>query len=297
MSKHIVGIIGVGRMGLGIACSLQRAGWRIGFTEHEGNQPTQDILQSGAFGVCDPAELAKRCDTLLLVVNGSKQVEEILCGANGALKTLQKDCVVIDCSTSIPGSTIEMAARIRDAGGEMLDAAMTRTPREAAQGRLNLIVGGDARTLESRRPVLESFAENITHAGPNGAGHSLKLLHNYVSLGFSALLCEAALASSAAGIDPVVFTDVLEKGAGGGTVLSRIAPYLLHGDSGALRFTLGNADKDMAYYCEMAKELGQPASIALAVAGIYAAQVGSGHADRLVPELADLLRTDRPEPS
>ena len=69
---------------------------------------------------------------------------------------------------------------------------MTRTPKEAAEGRLNLLVGGDAALFAECRPLLACFAENISHAGPVGAGHRMKLLHNYVSLGVIALLSEAA---------------------------------------------------------------------------------------------------------
>ena len=73
-----------------------------------------------------------------------------------------------------------------------MDAAMTRTPKEAAEGRLNLLVGADDALFEEVRPLLACFAENITHVGPVGAGHSMKLLHNYVSLGMVTLLSEAA---------------------------------------------------------------------------------------------------------
>jgi 3-hydroxyisobutyrate dehydrogenase-like beta-hydroxyacid dehydrogenase len=85
------------------------------------------------------------------------------------LAALRPGTVVIDCSTAIPSSTLRMAQAVQAAGGRFLDAPMTRTPKEAAEGRLNLLVGGDAALLDECRPLLQCFAENITHAGPVGA--------------------------------------------------------------------------------------------------------------------------------
>ena len=134
---------------------------------------------------------------------------------------------------------------------------MTRTPKEAAEGRLNLIVGGDRAVFESKRPILKSFAENITYAGEVGAGHTLKLLHNFVSLGFSAVLCEAAAASNKAGIDPAILHDVLAHGGGAGVALDRLSPFILRGRDRRFRFTLANSAKDLGYYCTMAENLGR----------------------------------------
>ena len=115
------------------------------------------------------------------------------------------------------------------AGGRFLDSPMTRTPKEAAEGRLNLLVGGDAALLEECRPLLQCFAENISHMGPVGAGHSMKLLHNYVSLGMVTLLSEAAACAARNQVSPEAFVDVLAKGGGGGIALERLKPFLLAG--------------------------------------------------------------------
>ena len=146
--------------------------------------------------------------------------------------------------TSLPSSTAKVAARVEGAGGHLVDAAMTRTPKEAEEGRLNLIVGASETLFEALRPLLESFAEVITHAGGVGSGHTLKLLHNYVSLGFSAVLAEATTASRRAGIDDHAFLEVLTKGGGGGVVLERLRPFIESGDASGFRFSVANAHKD-----------------------------------------------------
>jgi 3-hydroxyisobutyrate dehydrogenase-like beta-hydroxyacid dehydrogenase len=165
---------------------------------------------------------------------------------------------------------------------------MTRTPKEAAEGRLNLLVGGEAALLEEFLPVLRCFAENITHVGTVGAGHGMKLLHNYVSLGMVTLLAEAFACAQGNAVSPEAFVEVLAKGGGGGIALERIKPFLLAGDTGGLRFSLANACKDLGYYATMAADTGARRDIAGAVlTTLESAYTQAPQA--LVPELAALL--------
>ena len=260
-----IGMVGIGMMGHGIAMNVQKHGYELAVLEHPGNQPLDALTAAGAQTFTSAATLAARSDLVILVLTGSPQVEAVLTGADGVLQGLRKGAVVIDCSTAIPSSTLRMADAVKAAGGRFLDAPMTRTPKEAAEGRLNLLVGGDAAVLEECRPLLQCFAENITHAGAASAGHSMKLLHNYVSLGMVTLLSEAAACARHSGVSSDVFVEVLAKGGAGGTALERIRPYLLAGDPSGLRFTIANACKDLGYYNEMAGDVQAERSIAKAV--------------------------------
>ena len=206
-----VGVVGIGLMGHGIASNIQKHGWPLGFLDHPGNQPVDTLVGNGAQRFATGRELAAHCDVVIVCVTGSPQVEDVLFRDDGVLKGLKPGGVVIDCSTAIPSSTEQIADAVATAGGRFLDAPMTRTPKEAAEGRLNLIVGGDRELFEKHKPLLESFAENITYAGPVGAGHKLKLLHNFVSVGFSTVLAEAAACAQLGGIEPETLVEVLAK--------------------------------------------------------------------------------------
>ena len=288
--KQNVGMVGIGLMGHGIASNIVKHGHSLAVLEHAGNQPLDALKAAGAVGLQRAADVAARSDVVILVLTGSPQVEQVLTGAGGVLEGLRPGAVVIDCSTAIPSSTVRMAQAVKDAGGRFLDAPMTRTPKEAAEGRLNLLVGGDAALLEECRPLLKCFAENITHAGPVSAGHGMKLLHNYVSLGMVTLLAEAAASALHHGVAPEVFVDVLAKGGGGGIALERIKPYLLANDPSGLRFSIANACKDLGYYNTMAADAGVAKGVAAAVLATLEGALARGGPQALVPELATLLR-------
>lgn len=255
MEKKRVGIIGVGLMGHGIAVNIARKGWQLGYLHHPGNQQTDDLDALGARRYQDKFDLAGESDVLILCVNGTPQVEEILQGENGVLSRLRKGTVIVDCSTAVPSSTEAIAAATVAAGGRFLDSPMTRTPLEAAQGRLNLLIGGDRDLFDEVLPLLQTFSENTFYAGPAGSGHKLKLLHNFVSLGMVTLLGEAAACAVQGGIAPEVFIDVLAKGGGYGAALDRVGPFVLSGDSSKQKFAVSNAQKDLSYYVTMAKDL------------------------------------------
>jgi 3-hydroxyisobutyrate dehydrogenase-like beta-hydroxyacid dehydrogenase len=284
-----IGIVGVGMMGLGIATNLQRHGHALNLLEHPGNQPLDGLKQGGARTFGSAAALAAASDTVILVLTGSPQVEAVLTGADGVLEGLRAGSVVMDCTTAIPASTRRMAQAVQATGGHFLDTAMTRTPKEAMEGRLNLLVGGEAALLETCRPVMRCYAEHIFHAGPVGAGHAMKLLHNYVSLGMVSLLSEAAACARQGGVGLDVFVDVLAKGGAGGTALERVRPYLLSGDPSGLRFTIANALKDLGYYRTMAGDAGAAQAIAEAVQATLALGLGRADEQTLLPELVDLI--------
>lgn len=283
-----IGMVGIGMMGHGIASNIVKRGYGLGLFEHAGNQPLDALKAAGATGFASLPQLAAYADVVILVLTGSAQVEAVLTGTEGLLQSLRPGAIVMDCSTSMPASTVRMALAVQAAGGRFLDVPMTRTPKEAAEGRLNLLVGGDAALLEECRPLLQCFSENITHVGPVGAGHSMKLLHNYVSLGMVTLLSEAAACSQRSGVSPEAFVDVLAKGGGGGVALERLKPFLLAGDTFGLRFSIANARKDLAYYNNMAEDAGAYKVVAAAVLSTLDVALARAP-EALVPELPEIL--------
>ncbi|WP_110674215.1 MULTISPECIES: NAD(P)-dependent oxidoreductase [Salinicola] len=285
-----IGIIGVGLMGHGIAKNIVEKGWDLHFLDQQGNQPTVDLIERGATPWPNATDVAAICDVLVLCVTGTPQVEDVLVGSGGALASLKSGAIVVDCSTAIPSSTRVLADRVKEEGCEFVDAAMTRTPKEAEEGRLNLLVGGETTVIQRIRPLLESFSENIFVAGGVGSGHQLKLVHNMVSLGSVTLIAEVAACAIKDGMDVEAMVDCLRKGGAGGAALERVAPYILEGNADLLRFTIQNAHKDADYYDQMAEESGASRLVARAIRETLGALVERGDGGAFMPEQVALLQ-------
>jgi len=285
-----IAMIGVGLMGHGIAKNIITKGRELHFLDQVGNQPTEDLVTLGAKPWHNAAEMASICDVLILCVTGTPQVEDVLVGTGGTLGALRPGSIVVDCSTAIPSSTRALAEKVQAKGCQLVDAAMTRTPKEAEEGRLNLLVGGEPKTVEQLRPLLECFAENIFVAGGVGSGHQLKLIHNIVSLGTVTLIAEVAACAIGDGMDVDAMVDCLRKGGAGGAALDRVAPYILEENSDLLRFTIQNAYKDAGYYNQMATELGAARLMAGAVQKTLGTLVERGEGTAFMPEQVKLLQ-------
>ncbi len=232
---------------------------------------------------------------VLICVTGSPQVEDVVLRDNGLAGLIKPGQIVVDLSTVEPSTTSRVHAAIQENGGVYMDIPMTRTPREAEAGKLNLLAGGDALTLETLRPLLSTFAENIYHAGPVGAGHALKLLHNFVSLGNCALLAEAVACAGRTNVDMKTFLEVLRTGGGDSVALKRLSPYITDKDEAGFLFTLGNCAKDMTYYTDMAEATGSASDTAAAIRELYKRLSSRGGEGQPVPRMIDLLK-DRVEP-
>ena len=118
------------------------------------------------------------------------------------LASAGKPLLVIDCSTSEPASTRRLAAELAPKGIAFVDAPLSRTPKDAWEGTLDVMVGGDPAAVARARPILEAFAGRIVETGPVGTGHTMKLLNNFVSMGYAALYSEALAVGAKAGFRP-----------------------------------------------------------------------------------------------
>lgn len=290
-----IGMVGVGLMGHGIAYNLLTKGHGLTVVAHEGNQPLDELIPLGVQVVSTPEALAQRCDLIFLVVTGAPQVESVLTAQQGLLAGLQAGAIVVDCSTSLPDTTLRMASLVQAQGGFFLDAPMTRLAQDARAGRLNLLVGGDSEVLERVRPVLMTFTENLTPVGRLGDGHRMKLLHNFVSVGSMTLIAEAAALARRSGVDMAAFERVLATGGGAGMALKRLSPAMLDGQTDAVPFSLANAHKDLSYYLSMAQSQtgGAHDAVARSIAITLSEPVEAGLGHHYVSSLIDWMSQDQ----
>ena len=209
-------------------------------------------------------------------------------GADG-LASAGKPLMIVDCSTSEPASTRRLAADLAVKGIAFVDAPLSRTPKDAWEGTLDVMVGGDPANVARARPILETFAGRIVETGPVGTGHTMKLLNNFVSMGYAALYSEALTVGAKAGLSPAVFDAVIRNGRMDCLFYRTFFQYVIERDRNAHRFTLANASKDMTYLAGFALALGVANPVGAAVRNAFAQAVATGHGEDYVPMLSDLV--------
>jgi 3-hydroxyisobutyrate dehydrogenase-like beta-hydroxyacid dehydrogenase len=225
---------------------------------HRNRTPVEDLVANGAAEARNPADLASRCDIVLLCVTGSPQVEASVYGTDGLLSAARQGLTVIDCSTSEPDSTARIHAEFAAKGVAFVDAPLARTPKEAEEGRLNVMVGAEPEVFARIEPVLRAFAENIFHVGGPGSGHKIKLINNFFAMGQAVLIAEALVATVKAGLDVETLFKLVSVGAPNSGIFQMVVPSVLAGTYDGLRFGLDLARKDMRYYTHMTESLGLP---------------------------------------
>ena len=289
MGKKRIGFIGLGLMGHGAAKNILKNEYPLTVLGHRNREPVENLLAGGAEEAASPTALAGASDIVLTCVSSSAVVEALVFGPQGLLEGAREGQILVDMTTADPNSTARVAEALAEKGVRMLDAAMTRTPKEAEEGRLNLVVGGDAAVLNEVRAVLETFTENIFHVGALGAGHKLKLINNFLGLGTAALAAEAAATAKMVGVDVEKFYEVVSAGGADSRMFQMLMPYPLQGDAGGLQFSIRNALKDYGYFVEMTHAAGMVPLTGAAVYQTYALAAALGFGDEHIPMLYDLI--------
>ncbi len=267
MDKARIGFVGIGLMGHGIAKNLVTKGHSLAVRVNRNRKPLEDLLAAGAKEVATNADVARDADVVILCVTGAPQVEEIVNGKDGIATVARKGLIVVDTSTSEPATTTKMREQLAAKGVRFVDAPLARTPVEAEQGRLNIMVGADDATFGELQPVLAAFCENIIHAGPPGHGIALKLINNFIAMSIATATAEALAAAAKSGLSIKKLHEVVSAGAVNSGIFQMIAGKIIegNGDLTGLKFTLVNAMKDLRYYTHFAESLPVSAIIGEAV--------------------------------
>jgi 3-hydroxyisobutyrate dehydrogenase-like beta-hydroxyacid dehydrogenase len=288
LAKESVGFIGVGLMGHGMAKNIVEKGFPLTVLAHRNREPVEDLKSRGAKEAKTAREVAAASEVVVLCVTGSPQVEAVINGADG-LASAGKPLLICDSSTSDPSSTIRLAAELSAKGITLIDTPLGRTPKDAAEGTLDVMVGGEEAVVERARPILEAFAKRVIRTGPTGSGHTMKLLNNFLSLGYAAIYSEALTMGVKAGLTPQVFDSVIKGGRMDCGFYQTFMRWTLDRDPNAHKFTLGNALKDLTYLSAFANSANAANPIGAAVRNSFALAHGAGRAQDFVPMLADVV--------
>ncbi|MEQ8354610.1 MAG: NAD(P)-dependent oxidoreductase [Kiloniellaceae bacterium] len=288
-SKQRVGFIGVGLMGHGMAKNVVEKGYPLSIMGHRNRKPVNDLLKRGAKEAKSPAEMARNSDVIFLCVTSSVQVEDLIRRKDGIKAGAHKGLIIVDCSTADPNSTIELAAELAPVGVRLIDAPLGRSPKEAELGLLNTFIGADAKTMKEIRPLIETWAENIIHVGPVGAGHKMKLVNNFVAMSYVAIYAEAFTAAQKTGVPLDKFHEVISAGGLNSGMFQNVSKWVIGGDPKAHEFTIANCHKDVRYFNQLADAEMLTTTVASAVKQTYTMAMAMGRGDRNMPMLCDAV--------
>jgi 3-hydroxyisobutyrate dehydrogenase len=274
-----VGVIGIGQMGRGIARRLDGAG-RLRAVSDPSAAAIEAAQLSPEVAVAEPDALGALCARVLFVVPGSDEIAACLLGEGGLLAAARPGMVVLDLTTSDPAATARLAGAAAEHGVAYLDCGMSGGAVGADEGRLTLMVGGEAAVLEGCRDLLEIIAAKVFHVGASGAGHTMKLIHNLVCHTVFLATCEGALMAERAGIGLARAIEVLN--AGNARSYASEVRFPRHIVSGAFdgRSRVANLEKDVRMAVALAERIGARLALGRQSALILARALEEGGADR-----------------
>ncbi|MCX7325085.1 MAG: NAD(P)-dependent oxidoreductase [Hyphomicrobiales bacterium] len=289
MTKARIGFIGVGLMGHGMAKNIVEKGHPLTILGNRNRAPVEDLVRRGAHEVRTAREVAAASDVVFLCVTDSSVVEKVVRGPDGLKAGGAEGLIIADCSTANPVSTLALAAELAEAGITFCDAPLGGTPANAEAGELSAMIGCDAATFAILEPICLTWAKTVRHIGDVGMGHKMKLINNFIAMGYGAIYAEALALGQKVGITPQIFDSVLRGSRMDCGFYQTFFRYVLDGDRNAHQFTLSNAAKDMRYLAALADDGRIANPVGAAVKNSYAAAVAGGKGEDYVPMLADFI--------
>jgi len=249
----IIGFVGLGTMGRNAALNIRRAGFEMVVYDIR-PEALESLVAKGAKPSASPADAISRCDVVVTMVFGPKEVEQVVRGPGGFLSTSCAGKYWIDMTTSSPRLMRALAAEFRAKGGHPVDAPVTGSVDAAIRGDMPMFVGGEDADIEHVRPVIEAMGQ-LRKVGAYGNGYVAKLVNNQLWKIHAAAIGEAMVTAKLAGLDPLVWWNVMKGGAADSFVMSHDVPSIFAGHYDP-SFPIALCLKDLSLIKELMDEVG-----------------------------------------
>lgn len=210
-----IGYIGLGAMGAPMTRRLAAANpGRVWCYDADPSVSQRVAIAANAKAARDLTKLAANCDILLSCVPDDAAVREIYLGTGGVASGVRPGTITVDCSTVSPDVSREVYDGLKRSGASHLDASMLGSVRQANEGTISFVVGGDDGAFERAKPILAAVGQMIRHVGASGAGNQMKLVHQTLVAGHAVAVAEALALCLASGTDIETFYEIVTKGTG-----------------------------------------------------------------------------------
>ncbi|WP_396446121.1 NAD(P)-dependent oxidoreductase [Actinomadura sp.] len=280
-----IGFIGLGNMGGRITRRIVDAGHPVlGF-----DLDASRAAAAGAAAAASAAEVAEGSDVVLLSLPDSRAVEAAVLGGDGIMASSRPGQIVVDLSTAAPSSTVRLHAAFTERSVEYLDAGVTGGAAAAEKGTLTLMVGGSAEALASLDRLFRLFAAKVFPMGGSGAGHTAKLLNNFLNAVALSATAEVMVAGRKAGLDLRTLLEVFNAGSGVNFATLNRFPRIVEGDYLEGGLTSALMMKDVVLYVDHLRELGVPSLNAPGPLASFGLAGGTGYADAISNRVVDAI--------
>lgn len=278
MQKPTLALLGLGLMGSGMARNLLRAGFPLA-VYNRSREKGEALGREGARVATSPAEAAEGADVVVSMVADDAAARAVWLGEDGALGAMGSGAIAVESSTVTIEWVRELGREAERRGVAVLDAPVTGSRDQAAEGKLLFLVGGEKEVLARVRAVLEPMARGVMHVGPAGSGATLKLINNFLCGVQVASLAEAFAMVERAGLDREKAIDMLVAGAAGSPIVQGMAERMAAADYDP-RFALELMVKDLRYAAGEAQRVGVELETAPAARRVMERGVDAGYGDR-----------------
>ncbi len=268
MSKGTIGIVGLGRMGNGMAQSLLREGFNV-FGTDIGETQRQAAKEIGVNVVADIKALCAESSIIILSLPMAKHVQAVIKGKDGIIDHAQPKTLIIDTSTSEPEVTRALAIELDQLGHQLLDCPVSGGPAGAEAGTMVMLAGGESSALERAKLYLDALSSNVVYMGKSGNGHAAKLINNLLCAAHLVTTAEAVTLGTKAGLDPKDLIAGLNAGSGRSAISEVNFPRWILNQSFDSGFTMQLMRKDVRLAKNMIGEMGLALPLAQQVAEIW----------------------------
>lgn len=252
MSEKRIGFIGLGNMGGRMTRRLVEAGVDVvGY-----DALPEAAAGCGAIPAGSIAEVVEATQVVLMSLPDSNVVEAVVEGQDGVCGVCRAGQVIVDLSTAAANSTRRLAAMLADKGVAYVDAGVSGGAAAAEKGALTLMLGGQAAAIEELGWVFAPIARTVVVMGGSGAGHTTKLLNNFLNAVSLSATAEVMVAARKAELDLHRLLDVINASSGVNFATQNRFPKIVDGDYLEGGLTSKLMTKDIVLYADLLHELG-----------------------------------------
>ena len=285
-----IGFIGLGVMGEPMCRNLAvKSGIEVIAFDRD-PAPLERIKANGVQNGGSIRSVVAGSDVIFLSLPSGEVVSEVAHAPDGLLATATAGQIVVDLSTSPVDTTRTLAAEFAQSGVTFIDAPVARTRAAAEAGTLSVMVGGDPAVYATVRPLIATFANDITLCGPVGCGQVVKIMNNMILFEIGVAIAEAKAIGTHAGVDPALLFDTLSKGSGDSFALRNHGMKAMIPDEFPLRaFSVKYARKDLGYALRLAQDARVDARGAQNVETWFARAIDAGMGEQYWPVISRLI--------